>query len=35
MASAQGCTITDTSGIDFLDAYNNVPVLGHSHPAIA
>ncbi|SMY11090.1 aspartate aminotransferase family protein [Brevibacterium jeotgali] len=35
VASAQGCTITDTSGIDHLDAYNNVPVIGHSHPAIA
>lgn len=35
VASAQGCTITDTDGTDYLDAYNNVPVLGHSHPGIA
>src|SRR5699024_4421133 len=35
VASARGCTITDIHGIDHLDAYNNVPVLGHSHPAIA
>lgn len=35
VASAQGCTITDTNGVDYLDAYNNVPVLGHSHPGIA
>lgn len=35
VASAHGCTITDVHGVDHLDAYNNVPVLGHSHPGIA
>lgn len=35
VASAQGCTITDIHGVEHLDAYNNVPVLGHSHPGVA
>ena len=34
VASAHGCTITDANGEDYLDAYNNVPVLGHSSPAV-
>lgn len=34
VASAHGCTITDVNGEDYLDAYNNVPVLGHSSPAV-
>ncbi|WP_209326296.1 aspartate aminotransferase family protein [Brevibacterium renqingii] len=34
VASASGCTITDADGRDFLDAYNNVPVLGHSNPEV-
>lgn len=32
--SAAGCVITDVEGRDFLDAYNNVPVLGHSCAAV-
>lgn len=28
--SASGCTITDATGREYLDAYNNVPVIGHS-----
>ncbi|WP_152345976.1 aspartate aminotransferase family protein [Brevibacterium sp. CFH 10365] len=34
VASAHGCTITDVNGEDYLDAYNNVPVLGHSSPTV-
>lgn len=34
VASAHGCTITDANGEDYLDAYNNVPVLGHSNEAV-
>lgn len=33
--SASGCTITDVEGTEYLDAYNNVPVIGHSSPEIA
>lgn len=32
--SAAGCVITDVEGREFLDAYNNVPVLGHSCAAV-
>lgn len=32
--SAAGCTITDVNGNRYLDAYNNVPVLGHSAPEV-
>lgn len=32
--SASGCVITDVEGRDYLDAYNNVPVLGHSDAAV-
>lgn len=32
--SASGCVITDAEGSDYLDAYNNVPVLGHSSAAV-
>lgn len=34
VASAQGVWITDTDGNRLLDGYNNVPVLGHSHPLV-
>lgn len=34
VASAQGVWITDTAGRRFLDAYNNVPVVGHAHPRV-
>lgn len=32
--SAQGATITDDEGRIFLDAYNNVAVVGHNHPRV-
>jgi 4-aminobutyrate aminotransferase-like enzyme len=31
---AQGVWITDTAGRRYLDAYNNVPCLGHAHPRV-
>lgn len=31
---AAGCVITDVEGRSYLDAYNNVPVLGHSCDAV-
>lgn len=35
IARASGCVIEDVDGRRLLDAYNNVPVLGHSHPGVA
>jgi 4-aminobutyrate aminotransferase-like enzyme/Ser/Thr protein kinase RdoA (MazF antagonist) len=35
MASASGVWMTDTSGRRYLDMYNNVVCLGHSHPRVA
>ena len=35
MASASGAWMTDTDGRRYLDAYNNVPCVGHSHPRVA
>ena len=34
VASAAGVWITDTSGRRLLDAYNNVPCVGHAHPRV-
>jgi 4-aminobutyrate aminotransferase-like enzyme/Ser/Thr protein kinase RdoA (MazF antagonist) len=34
VASAQGVWITDAGGRTYLDAYNNVPSVGHSHPRV-
>jgi 4-aminobutyrate aminotransferase-like enzyme len=34
MASASGVWMTDTTGRRFLDMYNNVVCLGHSHPRV-
>jgi len=34
MASASGVWMVDTSGRRFLDMYNNVPCVGHSHPRV-
>ena len=31
---ASGAYVFDAQGRRYLDAYNNVPVLGHSHPAV-
>ncbi|MDZ7883354.1 MAG: aminotransferase class III-fold pyridoxal phosphate-dependent enzyme [Mycobacterium sp.] len=30
-----GATLVDTEGRTYLDAYNNVPVVGHAHPRVA
>lgn len=32
--SASGATIVDSEGREFIDGYNNVAVVGHSHPAV-
>lgn len=34
MVSADGVWMTDVTGRRYLDAYNNVPVCGHSHPRV-
>jgi 4-aminobutyrate aminotransferase-like enzyme len=34
MASAQGVWMTDVDGRRYLDAYNNVPCVGHAHPRV-
>jgi 4-aminobutyrate aminotransferase-like enzyme/Ser/Thr protein kinase RdoA (MazF antagonist) len=34
VVSAQGVWITDASGARLLDAYNNVPCVGHAHPRV-
>lgn len=35
VASASGVWVTDVAGNRLLDAYNNVPVIGHSDPEVA
>jgi 4-aminobutyrate aminotransferase-like enzyme/Ser/Thr protein kinase RdoA (MazF antagonist) len=35
MASAQGIWMSDTDGRRYLDAYNNVPCVGHGHPRVS
>jgi 4-aminobutyrate aminotransferase-like enzyme len=35
MASASGAWMYDTDGRRYLDAYNNVPCVGHAHPRVA
>ncbi len=34
MVEADGVWMTDAEGRRYLDAYNNVPVVGHSHPRV-
>lgn len=34
LASARGVWLKGVDGRDYLDAYNNVPAIGHSHPAV-
>ena len=34
MLRAEGVWITDTAGRTYLDAYNNVPCVGHAHPRV-
>mmetsp|Transcript_5644 Transcript_5644/g.14572 ORF Transcript_5644/g.14572 Transcript_5644/m.14572 type:complete len:554 (-) Transcript_5644:31-1692(-) len=31
----QGCHLYDSSGVEYLDAVNNVPCVGHSNPVVA
>jgi 4-aminobutyrate aminotransferase-like enzyme/Ser/Thr protein kinase RdoA (MazF antagonist) len=35
LVAGDGVMLRDAEGRQFLDAYNNVPVVGHSHPAVA
>jgi 4-aminobutyrate aminotransferase-like enzyme/Ser/Thr protein kinase RdoA (MazF antagonist) len=35
LVSGEGVWLRDAEGRRLLDAYNNVPVVGHSHPAVA
>lgn len=35
MVKGEGAWLYDGSGKQYLDAYNNVAILGHSHPAVA
>lgn len=35
VADAEGVWITDTDGRRYLDAYNNVPCVGHGHPRVS
>jgi len=35
VASAEGVWITDAAGRRLLDAYNNVPCIGHAHPRVS
>lgn len=30
-----GATLLDADGVTYIDAYNNVPVVGHAHPRVA
>ena len=34
LASGEGCWFTTTTGERILDAYNNVPCVGHAHPRV-
>ncbi len=35
LVSGSGATMTDSSDRTFIDAYNNVPVVGHTHPRVS
>jgi 4-aminobutyrate aminotransferase-like enzyme/Ser/Thr protein kinase RdoA (MazF antagonist) len=35
LVSGRGATMTDTDGTTYIDAYNNVPVVGHAHPRVS
>src|SRR5207245_4434121 len=35
LVSGTGAELHSADGRTYVDAYNNVPVLGHSHPAVA
>ncbi|HEX6148566.1 aminotransferase class III-fold pyridoxal phosphate-dependent enzyme [Nocardioides sp.] len=35
LTSGTGATLTDSDGTTYIDAYNNVPVVGHAHPRVS
>lgn len=35
LAHGRGATLTDSTGAQFIDAYNNVPVVGHTHARVS
>ena len=35
LVRGSGATLTDSTGRTFIDAYNNVPVVGHAHPRVS
>lgn len=35
LVSGSGATMTDVDGRAYVDAYNNVPVVGHAHPRVS
>jgi 4-aminobutyrate aminotransferase-like enzyme/Ser/Thr protein kinase RdoA (MazF antagonist) len=35
LVSGSGATMTDSDGTTYIDAYNNVPVVGHAHPRVS
>ena len=35
LVSGRGATMTDSDGTTYIDAYNNVPVVGHAHPRVS
>jgi 4-aminobutyrate aminotransferase-like enzyme len=34
LVRGEGCWLFDSQGHAFLDAYNNVPIVGHCHPKV-
>jgi 4-aminobutyrate aminotransferase-like enzyme len=34
LVRGQGTSVWDSDGVEYLDAYNNVPSVGHSHPRV-
>ncbi len=34
LVRGEGTRLFDADGVEYLDAYNNIPSLGHSHPAV-
>src|ERR1700691_6420525 len=34
MVRGEGCWLYDADGVAYLDAYNNVPSVGHCHPRV-
>lgn len=34
LVRGEGCHLYDVAGVEYLDAYNNVPSVGHAHPRV-